>query len=338
MDINSKIYSMDTEEFVEDSYITYLNEIYKYPLLTKEEEKEIVYRISIGDINAKKILIERNLRLVVSIAKTYVNCGLPILDLIQNGNIGLMRAVDKFDITKNCRFSTFATTVIKREIERGLDNTARNIRIPVHMHTYIRKYNRLNREYNNRLTKVMTNKEIAEELGIKEEFVVLCQKYASDTISYEYMKPNGNSNTKDNIPNKEINIERNTVDLSIKEAMIKAFIDAKLTSQQIKVLILRYGLYDGKQRTLSQVGKILNSTKENIRGLESRALNKLRDNAIDDNLIHYTENNKEAMNYIELFITLLDKKLLDTSKDYTLDDLLEISHKTKTYKKTNYQV
>lgn len=333
--INNQIFTIDSEEFVDDSVRTYFNEIARYPLLSREEERIIGYRLKNGDTEARRILIERNLRLVVSVAKAFKDCGLSILDLIQEGNLGLISAVDKFDVTKDYRFSSFAIVAINRAIVRGIENNIRTIRIPVHMHRNIRNYLKLHDQYNGKLTSVMSNREIALELGITTQAVALCQKYIGDTVSFEEMASLEDSSLLDFFPADVLPMDEVIVDKSIKEAFIKAFMDAKLTKQQIKVLTLRYGLYDGVSRSLSQVGEILGTTKENIRGLESRAFNKLRENAVDDNLIHYTSDLTQVGYFIELFLEILNKNLINRSKDYDIDDLIELKKKVKKIKCIN---
>lgn len=327
--INNQIFAIDTGEFVDDSFRTYLNEIARYPLLSREEEKIIGYRIKSGDMDARKILIERNLRLVVSVARSFNNCGLSILDLIQEGNIGLIRAVDEFEVSKNYRFSSYAIVAIRRAIVRGIENYSRTIRIPVHMHRHIRNYLKLNDKYDGRLTRVMSNYDISLELGMSIEEVKLCQKYIGDTVSLESLPVERDDDFGRFIPIDDKPVSEVIIDKTLKEALIKAFLDAKLTTQQIKVLVLRYGLYDGVNRSLSQVGIILGTTKENIRGLESRALNKLRENAIDDNLIHYVHDVKHVECFIDLFLQLLDQNLINRSKDYDIDDLMMIKSRVK---------
>ncbi len=261
---------------VNDPVRLYLKEIGKVPLLTAEKEMELAKRMEAGDEQAKKELAEANLRLVVSIAKRYVGRGMTFLDLIQEGNLGLIKAVEKFDYTKGFKFSTYATWWIRQAITRAIADQARTIRIPVHMVETINKLIRVSRQLLQELGREPTPKEIGDELGFTEEKVREIQKIAQDPVSLE--TPIGeeeDSHLGDFIPDEDAPAPAEAASYALlKEQLFEVL--GTLTEREEKVLRLRFGLDDGRTRTLEEVGKEFNVTRERIRQIEAKALRKLR--------------------------------------------------------------
>lgn len=261
---------------VNDPVRMYLKEIGKVPLLSAEEEIDLAQRMEQGDDFAKKKLAEANLRLVVSIAKRYVGRGMSFLDLIQEGNLGLIKAVEKFDYTKGFKFSTYATWWIRQAITRAIADQARTIRIPVHMVETINKLIRVSRQLLQELGREPTPAEIGKEMGFSEEKVREIQKIAQDPVSLE--TPIGeeeDSHLGDFIPDDEAPAPAEAASFALlKEQLIEVL--STLTEREEKVLRLRFGLDDGRARTLEEVGKEFNVTRERIRQIEAKALRKLR--------------------------------------------------------------
>ncbi len=261
---------------LEDHVRMYLKEIGKVPLLTAEEEVDLAIRIEQGDEEAKNRLNEANLRLVVSIAKRYVGKGMQFLDLIQEGNLGLLKAVEKFDYRKGYKFSTYATWWIRQAITRAIADQARTIRIPVHMVETIHKLGRVSRQLSQELGKDPTPEQIAQEMNMSVEKVREIMKISQDPVSLE--TPVGeeeDSHIGDFIPDEEAPApsERAAFTL-LREQLMEVL--ATLTPREQKVLKLRFGLEDGRQRTLEEVGREFNVTRERIRQIEAKALRKLR--------------------------------------------------------------
>ena len=261
---------------VDDPVRMYLKEIGKVPLLTADEEVELAKRMEQGDEYAKQKLCEANLRLVVSIAKKYVGRGMLFLDLIQEGNLGLIKAVDKFDWTKGYKFSTYATWWIRQAITRSIADQARTIRIPVHMVETINKLIRISRQLLQEEGREPTPDEIAEEMGITVEKVREIQKIAQEPVSLE--TPIGeeeDSHLGDFIPDDDAPAPAEAAAFSmLKDQLVEVL--GTLTEREQKVLKLRFGLDDGRARTLEEVGKEFDVTRERIRQIEAKALRKLR--------------------------------------------------------------
>ena len=261
---------------IDDPVRMYLKEIGKVPLLTSEEERELAMRMAEGDEEAKKKLTEANLRLVVSIAKRYVGRGMLFLDLIQEGNLGLIKAVDKFDFQKGFKFSTYATWWIRQAITRAIADQARTIRIPVHMVETINKLIRVSRQLLQKLGRDPLPEELAEEMGIPEEKVREILKIAQEPVSLE--TPIGeeeDSHLGDFIPDDDAPAPAEAAAYSLLKEQLSDVLDT-LTPREEKVLKLRFGLEDGRARTLEEVGKEFNVTRERIRQIEAKALRKLR--------------------------------------------------------------
>lgn len=264
------------EDIADDSVRMYLREIGKIPLLTTEEEIRLAKRIEKGDVLAKKKLAEANLRLVVSITKKYIGRGLSLLDLIQEGNTGLMRAVEKFDYRKGFKFSTYATWWIRQAITRAIADQARTIRIPVHMIETINKLIRVERQLVQELGREPTPEEIAQELGLDVEKVEHIIKISQETVSLE--APVGeeeDSKLGDFIEDdKNISPEESTSQQLLKDK-IKEFLN-ELSPREQKILKMRFGLEDGRTHTLEEVGQEFGVTRERIRQIEAKALAKLK--------------------------------------------------------------
>ena len=261
---------------IEDPVRMYLKEIGKVPLLSAEEEIELALRMEEGDEEAKKKLAEANLRLVVSIAKRYVGRGMLFLDLIQEGNLGLIKAVEKFDYRKGFKFSTYATWWIRQAITRAIADQARTIRIPVHMVETINKLIRVSRQLLQELGREPTPEEIAEEMNMPVERVREILKISQEPVSLE--TPIGeeeDSHLGDFIPDDNIPVPADAAAFTLlKEQLLEVL--STLTDREQKVLRLRFGLDDGRARTLEEVGKEFNVTRERIRQIEAKALRKLR--------------------------------------------------------------
>ena len=261
---------------LDDPVKMYLKDIGRVPLLSAEEEIDLAKRMQDNDEAAKKRLCEANLRLVVSIAKRYVGRGMLFLDLIQEGNMGLMKAVEKFDYQKGFKFSTYATWWIRQSITRAIADQARTIRIPVHMVETINKLTRVQRVLLQELGREPTPAEIAERMGVTEERVREIQKIAQDPVSLE--TPIGeeeDSHLGDFIEDEKTATPSDSVASTMLKEQLLGVLDT-LTPREEKVIRLRYGIDDGKPRTLEEVGKEFNVTRERIRQIEAKALRKLR--------------------------------------------------------------
>ncbi len=261
---------------IDDPVRLYLKEIGRVPLLDAEHEKELAERMMAGDEEAKNELVEANLRLVVSIAKRYVGRGMFFLDLIQEGNLGLMKAVEKFDYTKGYKFSTYATWWIRQAITRAIADQARTIRIPVHMVETIHKVSRYSRTMLQELGREATAEEIGEKMGMSADKVRDIMKIAQDPVSLE--TPIGeeeDSHLGDFIPDEDTPAPADAASATILREVIERELHT-LTPREEHVIKLRFGLYDGRTRTLEEVGQQFNITRERIRQIEAKALRKLR--------------------------------------------------------------
>ena len=261
---------------INDPVRMYLKEIGRINLLTSDEEFEYAVRAEQGDEEAKRMLAESNLRLVVSIAKRYVGRGMLFLDLIQEGNIGLMKAVDKFDPTKGYKFSTYATWWIRQAITRAIADQARTIRVPVHMVETINKLARVQRQLTQELNREPTDEEIAKKLGITVEKVREVYKISQDPVSLETpIGEEDDSHLGDFVPDERtMSPEEYATSELLKEELDNVLLT--LTEREEKVLKLRFGLEDGQCRTLEEVGQIFGVTRERIRQIEAKALRKMR--------------------------------------------------------------
>lgn len=276
----------ETEDLVPDSVDMteplkiYLKEIGRIPLLTAEEELELGRQIAEGDTEARRKMEEANLRLVVAVAKHYAGKGMQFMDLIQEGNIGLMRAVEKFDYTKGSKFSTYAVWWIKEAILRALDSQSREIRVPVRVAQNMNKISKTERKMEQTLGREVAAEEIAKELHMTTEEVERMQSYIKNPVSLE--TPVGDeedSNLEDFIEDTQEPTPEEAVAALVQKEEVQEMLST-LTEKEQKILRLRYGLEDGNVHTLEETGQILGVTRERIRQLESRALEKLRKSAL----------------------------------------------------------
>ena len=275
-----KVEDINTMNFdginIDDPVRMYLREIGKIPLLSFDEELELAKRVINGDEEAKQKLAESNLRLVVSIAKKYVGRGMLFLDLIQEGNMGLIKAVEKFDYTKGFKFSTYATWWIRQAITRAIADQARTIRIPVHMVETINKLIRTSRHLLQQLGREPTPEEIAQEMEIPVEKVMEIQKIAQDPVSLETpIGEEDDSHLGDFIQDEDSPAPQDSAAYTLLKEQLEEVMNT-LTPREAKVLKLRFGLEDGRARTLEEVGREFQVTRERIRQIEAKALRKLR--------------------------------------------------------------
>lgn len=275
-DVEVESITLSKDVKINDPVRMYLKEIGRINLLTSDEEFEYAQRAEEGDEEAKRMLAESNLRLVVSIAKRYVGRGMLFLDLIQEGNIGLMKAVDKFDPTKGYKFSTYATWWIRQAITRAIADQARTIRIPVHMVETINKLIRTSRHLLQQLGREPTPEEIAKEMDMSVEKVMEIQKIAQDPVSLETpIGEEDDSHLGDFIQDEDSPAPQDAASYTLLREQLEEVMKT-LTPREAKVLRLRFGLDDGKARTLEEVGKEFDVTRERIRQIEAKALRKLR--------------------------------------------------------------
>lgn len=260
---------------VSDPIRKYLKEISKVDLLTADEEIDLSKRIKDGDMDAKQQLCEANLRLVANIAKRYVGHGMPYLDLIQEGNIGLMKAVEKFDHTLGYKFSTYATWWIRQAITRAIADQSRVIRVPVHMVDNIYKLNKAQKKILQECGREATMDELAEELNLSKDKIKQIMKAAQGTISMNTPVGEEEDTTLgDFIPDDGLTPDERAIETGMKEE-VKKVLDS-LTDREKQVITLRFGLEDGRERTLEEVGQRFGVTRERVRQIEKKALNKLR--------------------------------------------------------------
>ncbi len=261
---------------VNDNVRMYLKEIGKISLLSQEEEQELSKRVAEGDEKAKNILAESNLRLVVSIAKRYVGRGLLFLDLIQEGNIGLMKAVEKFDYDKGYKFSTYATWWIRQAITRALADQARTIRVPVHMVETINKMARIERQMTLELNREPTDQELSKKMGLSVDKIAEIRKISQDPVSLETpIGEEDDSHLGDFLADERTMSPEEFATYEILKDELREVLDT-LTVREKEVLELRFGLFDGSSHTLEEVGKQFKVTRERIRQIEAKALRKLR--------------------------------------------------------------
>ena len=261
---------------VNDNVRMYLKEIGKISLLSLEEEQELSRRVASGDEKAKNILAESNLRLVVSIAKRYVGRGLLFLDLIQEGNIGLMKAVEKFDYDKGYKFSTYATWWIRQAITRALADQARTIRVPVHMVETINKMARIERQMTLELNREPTDQELSKKMGLSVEKIAEIRKISQDPVSLETpIGEEDDSHLGDFLADERTMSPEEFANYEVLKDELREVLDT-LTTREKEVLELRFGLFDGSSHTLEEVGKQFKVTRERIRQIEAKALRKLR--------------------------------------------------------------
>lgn len=283
--LDEKVY---LDDIADDSVRLYLREIGKIPLLNAEEELELAHKVVSGDKRAKDKMAEANMRLVVSIAKRYVGRGLDLLDLIQEGNTGLLRAVEKFDPDKGFKFSTYATWWIRQAITRAIADQARTIRIPVHMVETINKLLRTQRRLTQELNREPTNEEIAKEMEIEIEKVEHIMKIKQEIHSLDQSIRDDEEETTlaDFVPDEDSKLPEEMAGEQLLKTQVKEML-SNLTEREQKILKLRFGLEDGKSHTLEEVGQEFSVTRERIRQIEAKALAKLRKHKDSKKLLDY---------------------------------------------------
>ena len=267
------------EETASEPLKIYLQEIGQIPLLTEEEEKELGKRSASGDETARRRLEEGNLRLVVSLAKRYTGRGVQLMDLIQEGNIGLMRAAEKYDYTKENRFSTYAAWWIREAMQRAIDQQSREIRVPVHVVENMKKVQKAAKELQQELGRDGTPKEIAEKMGDRtEEEVKNILTYLQSPLSLETpVGEDGESILGDMVEDRTETTPEEAMDILVRREEVKELLET-LSDRERQVIRLRYGLEDGRSHTLEEIGELLGVTRERVRQIEARALEKLRKN------------------------------------------------------------
>lgn len=280
----------NVDEFADDSVRLYLREIGKIPLLTPEEEQELAQRIVKGDKKAKDKMVESNMRLVVSVAKRYGGRGLDFLDLIQEGNTGLLRAVEKFDPRKGFKFSTYATWWVRQAITRAIADQARTIRIPVHMHETINKVMRTTRRLTSELNREPTNEEVAKELNMEPEKIDYILRIKQDTASLDASIGRDGDDEDTVLGDFVEDEERDSPEDSAASQILKeqlSEIIATLSPREQRIIRLRFGIGGGRPHTLEEVGAEFDVTRERIRQIEAKALSKLRKNKDTKKLHEY---------------------------------------------------
>ena len=302
IEIKEIIYYDEQDSYFVDGVAEYLKSIGNTPLLTREDEKELCKRIKQGDEEAKNILIESNLKLVVNIAKKYIGTGLSIQDLIQEGNVGLITAVEKFDAEYGFKFSTYATWWIKQSITRAIGNNSRNIRIPIHMSEKVRTFKKKVRLLTESLGREPTLNEIICNLKITRKEAEELRKVSVDTTSLNSrISEDDETELIEYVKDENVNIEEQYEKEELKSKIIKILDIAKLSKRDKDILLLRYGFTTGTPITLDEIGKMYNLTRERVRQIENKALKRLRLNEHIKELAIFTENASESKSNIDEF-------------------------------------
>ncbi|MDT8421201.1 MAG: sigma-70 family RNA polymerase sigma factor [Desulfuromonadales bacterium] len=284
---------VDEEGHSADAIKLYLKEIQKSTLLTAAEERELAEKIARGDMAARDRMIESNLRLVVKISKRYMNRGLPFLDLIEEGNMGLIKAVERFKVSKGCRFSTYATWWVRQSIERALVNQSRTIRLPVHVADDINKLVKISRELLQKLKREPTTEEIAEAMGVEPAYVSRMSVLLKKTYSIEHpMGDNSDYSLIDTIEDKNIADPETLIEDLDRYAHVAEWLDS-LSENEREILALRFGLDDREPQTLDTIGQQFGVTRERIRQIEAKSLEKLR-RIQEETVARVKNDNKES--------------------------------------------
>ncbi len=290
-----------TKDKTTDSYKMYLREIEKRPLLSPEQERQLAIKIAEGDSNAREIFIESNLKLVVSIAQKYINRGLSLLDLIQEGSIGLMIAVDKYDANKGYKFSTYATYWIKQSIIKAIETKGRNIRIPVHLYGKVRLYKKTITKMEDKLGRSATVSEIANEMGLSISEVSKLQELQWDTLSINATIGDEDTELENFISSSEKTPEDKTIDETLLSQINLIFEKCNLESREKDILMLRYGFNNREPMTLEEIGKKYNLTRERVRQIEAKAIMKIRRSKYVKELAVYTNYPDKSLQNINEF-------------------------------------
>lgn len=287
--------NIQKKSFDTDAMNLYIQDMYGEELLSAEEEVELAKKVANGDMEARELFIRKNLRLVINIASEYTGKGLPMLDLIQEGNIGLMVAVDKFDPSLGYRFSSYATWWIRNKISRSLKNNGRNIRISFNMHNKIYIYNKTVKDLQDKLNRNPTIDEIMQKSNLSKEQIILIKENEHDTISINRsFADNDDSTMEKYIVSPEPTPDELVKKEDLRNKIIELLSKCNLKQQEIEVLILRYGLVSGEPNTLINLAKMFNLTKQRISQIEEKAIKKIRMSSYTNDLLIYAQNEEQA--------------------------------------------
>ena len=286
--------------YTDDSVKMYLQEIHK-PILTKEQEKSLALRIRNGDEKAKELFIERNLRLVIKVARKYTGHGISFLDLIQEGNLGLIKAVDKFDVTKGYKFSTYATCWIRQSIQRSLGNKSRNIRLPVHLYEKVKKYELLKKELSLKFNREPTFEELSKKMRVSIDTIYKYERLEHDTISLNMIVGDKDSELEDFVSLSTESIDNQFIEKNLKDVIENLLKNSHLTTKEMDILRLRFGLGTNDPKTLEEAGKVYGVSRERIRQIQEKALKKIRRSRNVKELAIYMDNPKEAKKNIDRY-------------------------------------
>lgn len=323
--------------YTDDSVKMYLQEIHK-PILTKEQEKSLALRIRNGDEKAKELFIERNLRLVIKVARKYTGHGISFLDLIQEGNLGLIKAVDKFDVTKGYKFSTYATCWIRQSIQRSLGDKSRNIRLPVHLYEKVKKYELLKKELSLKFNREPTFEELSKKMRVSIDTIYKYERLEHDTISLNMIVGDEDSELEDFISLSTESIDNQFIEENLKDVIENLLKNSNLTTKEIDILKLRFGLGTNDPKTLEETGKIYGVSRERIRQIQEKALKKIRRSYNVKELAIYMDNPKEAQKNIDRYRLKYQQHSLQKIKlkDRKESELkMEMQEKTKRKSKDN---
>ena len=323
--------------YTDDSVKMYLQEIHK-PILTKEQEKSLALRIRNGDEKAKELFIERNLRLVIKVARKYTGHGISFLDLIQEGNLGLIKAVDKFDVTKGYKFSTYATCWIRQSIQRSLGDKSRNIRLPVHLYEKVKKYELLKKELSLKFNREPTFEELSKKMRVSIDTIYKYERLEHDTISLNMIVGDEDSELEDFISLSTESIDNQFIEENLKDVIENLLKNSNLTTKEIDILKLRFGIGTNDPKTLEETGKIYGVSRERIRQIQEKALKKIRRSYNVKELAIYMDNPKEAKKNIDRYRLKYQQHSLQKIKlkDMKESELkMEMQEKTKRKSKDN---
>ena len=328
----------DSGTKINDPVKMYLKEIGKVPLLESDKEIELAKRILEGDEVAKQELISSNLRLVVSIAKHFLGRGMQFLDLIQEGNLGLIKAVDKFDVTKGYKFSTYATCWIRQSIQRSLGDKSRNIRLPVHLYEKVKKYELLKKELSLKFNREPTFEELSKKMRVSIDTIYKYERLEHDTISLNMIVGDEDSELEDFISLSTESIDNQFIEENLKDVIENLLKNSNLTTKEIDILKLRFGIGTNDPKTLEETGKIYGVSRERIRQIQEKALKKIRRSYNVKELAIYMDNPKEAQKNIDRYRLKYQQQSLQKIKlkDRKESELkMEMQEKTKRKSKDN---